>query len=337
MALASAVPVSVRVLSLVMPSPTMPLSVENEAMVGATGAAVSMVTLSAVEASAGVAGGIGGGGGQAVGAVVSAAVVKLQAPAPLAVALPSSVGAVIDLDRGLASAVPVSVRVLSLVMPSPATPLSVENEAMLGATGAAVSMVTLSAVEAAPVLPAASVAVAVRLWAPLASAAGGIAPGAAAVGGGAAEQRGAVIDLHRGVGFRRAGQRQGIVIGDAVAHDTAVGRERGDARGNRGRRVDGDAQRGRGRAGLPATSVAVALRLWAPLASAAVVIAPGPVPSALTLPSSVGAVIDLDRGVGFRRAGQRQGIVIGDAVARPRRCRSRTRRCSGQPAPPCRW
>ena len=42
---------------------------------------------------------------------------------------------------------------------------------MLGATGAAVSMVTLSAVEAAPVLPAASVAVAVRLWAPLASAA----------------------------------------------------------------------------------------------------------------------------------------------------------------------
>ena len=42
---------------------------------------------------------------------------------------------------------------------------------MLGATGAVVSMVTLSAVEAAPVLPAASVAVAVRLWAPLVSAA----------------------------------------------------------------------------------------------------------------------------------------------------------------------
>ena len=36
--------------------------------------------------------------------------------------------------------------------------------------GAAVSTVTLIAVEAAPVLPAASVAVAVRLWAPLASA-----------------------------------------------------------------------------------------------------------------------------------------------------------------------
>ncbi len=71
----------------------------------------------------------------------------------------------------LASAVPVRVSVLSLVMPSPTVPLSVENEAMVGATGAAVSMVTRSAVEAAPVLPAASVAVAVRLWAPLASAA----------------------------------------------------------------------------------------------------------------------------------------------------------------------
>ena len=78
---------------------------------------------------------------------------------------------VIDLDRALASAVPVSVSVLSLVMPSPTTPLSVENEAMVGATGAVVSMVTLSALEATPVLPAASVAVAVRLWAPLASAA----------------------------------------------------------------------------------------------------------------------------------------------------------------------
>jgi hypothetical protein len=33
-ALASALPVSVRVLSLVMPSPTVPLSVENEAITG---------------------------------------------------------------------------------------------------------------------------------------------------------------------------------------------------------------------------------------------------------------------------------------------------------------
>ena len=42
---------------------------------------------------------------------------------------------------------------------------------MLGAAGAVVSMVTASALEAALILPAASVAVAVRLWAPLVSAA----------------------------------------------------------------------------------------------------------------------------------------------------------------------
>ena len=56
-------------------------------------------------------------------------------------------------------------------MPSPTVPLSGENEVMLGATGATVSMVTAMAAEAALILPAASVAVAVRLWAPLASAA----------------------------------------------------------------------------------------------------------------------------------------------------------------------
>ena len=56
-------------------------------------------------------------------------------------------------------------------MPSPTVPVSGENEAMLGATGAVVSIVTLSAAEATPVLPAASVAVAVRLCAPFASAA----------------------------------------------------------------------------------------------------------------------------------------------------------------------
>ena len=52
------------------------------------------------------------------------------------------------------------------------------------------------------------------------------------------------------IGFRRAGQRQRIVIGDAVADHAAVGRERGDGRRNRGGRIDGDAQRARGRAGI---------------------------------------------------------------------------------------
>src|SRR5262245_60652054 len=56
-------------------------------------------------------------------------------------------------------------------MPSPTVPVSGETDAITGAVGAAASTVTDRADEAAPVLPAASVAVAVKLCAPLASAA----------------------------------------------------------------------------------------------------------------------------------------------------------------------
>ena len=70
-----------------------------------------------------------------------------------------------------------------------------------------------------------------------------ISPGAAAIGHRAAQQRRTVKHLDRGVGFRRPGQRQRIVVGDAVAHRTAVGRERGDARRHWCRRVDGHVQR----------------------------------------------------------------------------------------------
>ena len=68
-----------------------------------------------------------------------------------------------------ASAAPVTVTILALVMPSPTVPLSGENETMLGVVGATVSTVTFSAPEAPLTLPARSVAVAVRLWVPLAS------------------------------------------------------------------------------------------------------------------------------------------------------------------------
>ena len=49
-----------------------------------------------------------------------------------------------------AAALPVSVRVLSLVMPSAAVPLLVEKAAIAGVTGAVASMMTFSALEAAP-------------------------------------------------------------------------------------------------------------------------------------------------------------------------------------------
>ena len=65
-----------------------------------------------------------------------------------------------------ASAVPLSVSVVSLVTWSPAVPLSSANAVIDGAPGADVSMVTWNAVEDAPWLPAASVALAVSAWAP---------------------------------------------------------------------------------------------------------------------------------------------------------------------------
>ena len=70
-----------------------------------------------------------------------------------------------------ASAVPLSVRTFAVVLPSPTVPVSGENEAIVGVEGAVVSIVTLSAVDAAPVLPATSVALAVRLCVPFGSAA----------------------------------------------------------------------------------------------------------------------------------------------------------------------
>ena len=88
----------------------------------------------------------------------SVAVAKVQAPLLLAVAVPiwvvpSNTSTVLP-----ATAVPVKVMWLTLVMPSPTVPLSGENDARAGAVGLAVSIVTFSAVEAALTLPAASIA-----------------------------------------------------------------------------------------------------------------------------------------------------------------------------------
>ncbi len=66
-----------------------------------------------------------------------------------------------------AAAVPVSVSVLSLVIPSPTVPVSLENEVIVGALGATVSTVTDRGDEAALVVPP-DVAVAVKLWLPFA-------------------------------------------------------------------------------------------------------------------------------------------------------------------------
>ena len=62
------------------------------------------------------------------------------------------------------------------------------------------------------------------------------APGPAAIRRRRAEQRRPVVDIHRAVRHRSAGQRQDRRIGDAVADNARVRRERGDGRGSRRRR-----------------------------------------------------------------------------------------------------
>src|SRR5262245_53370233 len=89
--LAAAVPLKVRVLSLVMPSPTVPLSDENELMVGAPGAPVSTVTLRGLEAAPWLPPASRAAAPKRRSSAPRVLVVKLQAPLPLAVAVPSRV------------------------------------------------------------------------------------------------------------------------------------------------------------------------------------------------------------------------------------------------------
>ena len=74
-----------------MPSPAMPLSVENEVMLGAAGATVSTVTFITAEAALVMPDDRIGRGQTMAPRPARAAVIKLQAPLAFAVAVPSSV------------------------------------------------------------------------------------------------------------------------------------------------------------------------------------------------------------------------------------------------------
>ena len=112
------------------------------------------------------------------------------------------------------------------------------------------STVTASAAEAPLVLPAASVALAVKLGA-VGQGRGGKAPGAAAVGSGRAQQGRAVIDLHRAAGRSRARLSSNVLSLVMPSPTMPVSlRERGDHRRRRGNRVDRHRQRRRGGAGV---------------------------------------------------------------------------------------
>src|ERR1019366_7288206 len=120
-----------------MPSPTTLLSGENDATVGAPGAVVSMVTLSAAEAALTLP-------AASIALLMKAwlpsarvAVANDQAPLALAVAVPIWMAPSNTCTVLPAAAVPVRVTWLTLVMPSPVTPLSGENDVIAGALGAA--------------------------------------------------------------------------------------------------------------------------------------------------------------------------------------------------------
>src|SRR5258707_1249013 len=88
---AAAAPGNVKGLSLGMLSPTPPLSVENESIVGAPGATVSIVTVRAAEAALTLPAVSVVDAVKLCVALDRAPVVKLQAPLPLAAAVPKSV------------------------------------------------------------------------------------------------------------------------------------------------------------------------------------------------------------------------------------------------------
>ena len=155
--LATAVPVRVNVLSLVMWSPTTPLSVENLAIVGAGAASVGadgMVTASAADAKPDCQPHPSLSCVKLWPPLARVPVVRLQAPLLLAVAVPTWVVPSNTCSVLFASAVPVS---CTLVVP-----LTIEAPVSTGTFGATVSIVTASAAEAKLVVPE-TVSVAVRL------------------------------------------------------------------------------------------------------------------------------------------------------------------------------
>ena len=141
-------------------------------------------------------------------------------------------------------------------------------------------------------------------------------PDAFGIGDRRAEQRRAVIDLDGAVDLGHAGQRHDLDVGNVVAGDAAVDRLQADGRGAPGRGVDDDVCCGRRRAGVAGAvgrgcgEVVVAVG-QAPCGDEA----PGAVCARDRAAEQRGAVIDLDRGIGLRRAGKREDIGAGDAVA----------------------
>ena len=165
---------------------------------------------------------------------------------------------------------------------------------------------------------------------------GGVAPGAGAVGGGAAEQRGAVVDLDRAVGLGGAGQVSVLSL-VMRRHGAAVGRERGDRRRGRRRGVDGDAERGRGHAGVAGGIGGGGGQAVGAVGERRGGVAPGAGAVGGGAAEQRGAVVDLDGAVGLGGAGQGQRVVVGDVVADRAAVGGERGDRWARSAPRCRW
>src|SRR6185437_7025947 len=141
------------------------------------------------------------------------------------------------------------------------------------------------------------------------------APGAAGIGGDAADQGGAVEQLDGAVGLGAAGQRQRVVAGDAVAGNAGVGGVRGDGRGRRRSGVDGDGERAGGGAHVAGGIGGGGGEVVGAVGEGGGGVAPGAAGIGGDAADQGGAVEQLDGAVGLGAAGQRQRVVAGDAVA----------------------
>ena len=231
---------------------------------------------------------------------------KLQAPLPLATALPNSVAPSKTLTVAFASAVPVSVR--TFVVGDPVT-----NGARIGRERGDARRRRCHRVDRDVHRGRSRTGHARHrvgrgeTMQPVRQGSCDKAPGPACIGRRRAEQRRTVVDIHRAVCDRRAGQRQDRRIGNAVADNARIRRERGDGRGSRRRR---NCYR-QGRRRRPGIAGCIGCRRGKAMSSigqGARGEAPGPAAIGHRAAQQRRAVKDLDRCVRLRRTRQRQDI-----------------------------
>ena len=146
-------------------------------------------------------------------------------------------------------------------------------------------------------------------------AAGGVAPGAGAIGGGGTEQGGAVIDLDGRARLGGAGEGESVVVGDVVAEDPRVSGEQGDAGGQWSGGIDGDVESGGGHPRVAGNISGGGGQAVGAVGEGSRRVGPGAAAIGGGGTEQSGAVIDLDGAARLGGAVEGQRVVVGDVVA----------------------